>query len=162
MTLPTCPFTPASLGITGTVYVFRASDKAGKKQDAADPYIDTLADPDWAQYVVAPVGRSGIAFLGDANMIVGTGRQRIPTVQDAPGRLTATVAFAPAETTVTLHGYAASAPSVSVTDGQAQPVSYDAASGHFTVTISPSTNTNPQTVNGDPVRLVAVVFRTVP
>ena len=95
-------------------------------------------------------------------MIVGTGRQRIPSVQDAPGRLTATVAFAPGETSVTLHGYAASAPTVSVTGGQAQPVTYDAASGHFTVAISPKMAYGTLFINGDPVTLVTVTFRASP
>ena len=63
---PDVAFTPASLGLTGKVYVYRVFDKAGKKQDAAEPYTDTLTAPTWALYVAAPVGRSGIAFLGDA------------------------------------------------------------------------------------------------
>ena len=159
---PGLSFTPTSLGLTGSVYVFRASDSVGKKIDAADTYTDTLTDPDWEQYIVAPVGRSGIAFLGDAGMIVGTGRQRIPSVQDAPGRLTATVAFAPGEKSVTLRGYAASAPSVSVTGGQARPVTYDAISGHFTVDVSPNANNHTQVIHGDTVTLVTVTFQKGP
>ncbi len=152
-------FTPASLGLTGNVYVYRVSDKAGKKMDAADAYTDTVASPNWMLYLIAPVGRSGIAFLGDSGKIVGTGRQRIPSVQDAPGGLTATVAFAPGENSVTLHGYAASAPTASVTGGTARPVSYDAASGYFTVAVSPASDAKTQMMNGDPVTLVTVAFR---
>ena len=159
---PVLSFTPASLGLTGTVYISRTSDNGSKKQDAAEQYTDTLTAPDWEQYDVAPVGRSGIAFMGDAEMIVGTGRQRIPSVQDAPGRLTVTVAFAPGERAVTLHGYAPSAPSVSVAGGQAQPVTYDATSGHFTVAIAPNAGDHSLVINGDPVTLVTVIFRIAP
>ena len=156
---PGVSFTPASLGLTGPVTIYRMADQSVKRQDAAAPYTDTLVVSDWALYVIAPTGRSGIAFMGDLGQIVGTGRQRIPSVQDAPGRLTVTVAFAPGEKSVTLHGYAASAPSVSVANGQAQTVAFEAASKHFTVTVSPDAHARPQTVSGDPVTLVTVVMR---
>ena len=133
---PGVAFTPASLGLSGRVYLYRVSDGVGKTQDAAESFRDTLDNPDWNSYIVAPVGRSGIAFLGDKGKIVGTGRQRLASVQDAPGQLTAAVAFASGETSVTLHGWAASRPSAAA-DGQARPVAYDPATGHFTVTVSP-------------------------
>ena len=157
---PGVSFTPASLGLSGSVYVVRVSDNTGRMQEATAPYTDTLAGPRWAQYVIAPVGRSGIAFLGDAGKIVGTGRQRFPSVVDTPGRLTVTAAFAPGEASATLHGYAALRPSVSVTGGQAQPVTYETSSGYFTVAVSPTASQKSQTVNGDPVTLVKVVLRT--
>ncbi len=153
-------FTPASLGLRGRVYVYRVAEKIGKTQDAASPYTDTLTIPDWSSYVLAPVGRSGVAFLGDAGQIVGTGRQRLPSIQDAPGRMTATVVFASGEKSVTLHGWTASAPSVTVIGGMAQPVAYDAATGHFTVTVSPAANARNENMNGDPVTQATVVLRT--
>jgi hypothetical protein len=152
-------FTPQSMGLTGSVYVYRTSDSRGTLQNAADAFTDTLASPTWEFYVAAPVGRSGIAFLGDTNLIVGTGRQRISSVQDAPGSLTATVVFAPGEKTVMLHGYAAFAPIVSVTGGQAQPLAYQVSTGDFTVVISPNPTHHPQRINGDLVTLVTVILR---
>ena len=157
---PGVAFTPASLGLSGPVYVYKSSDGTGKRLDAADTYTDTLEAPGWALYVVAPVGRSGIAFLGDADKIVGTGRQRITSVRDEPGRLTAMIALSPTERPVTLQGAAASAPTVSVEGGDAAPVSYDAATGRFTVRVSPAAGARAKAVDGDAVRLITVVLHT--
>ena len=157
---PEVSFTPASLGFAGKVFVYRDADKIGKIEEADDVYKDRLIRPDWPAYVIAPIGRSGIAFLGDAGKIVGTGRQRIPSVLDAPGGLTVTIAFAPGEKSIILHGYAASKPSL--IGGPAQPVTYEAATGYFTVRISPAANAKRQLLHGDPVTLVTVILRTPP
>ncbi len=157
---PGVSFTPASLGWSGPVYVYKPAGGAGRRLEAAETYSDTLSAPGWAEYVIAPVGRSGIAFLGDAGKITGTGRQRIPSVQDAPGKLTARLALSPTERAVTLHGYAASAPTVSVKGGSAQPVAYDAATGYFTVQVAADPKTQTTLSDGDPVRLLSVVLRT--
>ena len=58
---------------------------------------------------MAPVGPSGIAFLGDAGKFVSTGDKRIVHLSDN-GTVSATVAFAANEHSVVLHGYAPSAP----------------------------------------------------
>lgn len=66
--------------------------------------------------------------------------------------------LAPTETAVTLHGYADAAPSVNVTSGQADPVQYDPATKHFTVSIKPDPN-SPLDKQVDPVRHLTVVFK---
>ena len=89
-----------------------------------------------AFYVVAPIGASGIALLGDEGKFVGTGHQRLAAVQDRPGRLMAALLFAPGEAALTLHGYTASAPKAAALGGAVGPVAYDPATGHFAVTVS--------------------------
>ena len=157
---PTVSFTPASLGLSGQVYVYKLADGTSKRVEAGETYTDTLSAPDWDEYVIAPVGRSGIAFLGDAEMIVGTGRQRISSIRDEPGQLTASLVLSPTEQSATLHGYSAARPAVSVKGGSAQPVAYDAATGHFTVQVSADPNAPTVSSDGDPIRLVQVVLRT--
>ena len=157
---PGVSFTPALLGLTGQVYVLKTSDGTGRLLGAADTYSDTLSGPEWELYVAAPVGRSGIAFLGDAGKIIGTGRQRISSVEDKPGRLSATLVLSQAERTVTLQGYAASAPSVTVQNGSAQPVFYNAAAHRFTVQIFAASSTPVTDADGDAVRFVKVTLRT--
>ena len=158
---PSVSFTPASLGLSGgQVYVYKPADGTDKMLRANETYTDTLTSPDWAEYVIAPVGRSGIAFLGDAGKIVGTGRQRLSSVRDEPGQLTANLVLSPTEKSVTLHGYSATRPAVSVNGGSAQPVAYDPATGYFTVQVSPAPNAMGEYSDGDPVRPVQVVLRT--
>ncbi len=153
-------FAPASLGLTGSVYVLKTSDGTGRLLRAAETYSDTLSGPTWNLYVAAPVGRSGIAFLGDAGKIVGTGRQRVSSVRDEPGGLTVNLTLSPTEQAVTLQGYAVSAPSVAVQDGSAQPVSYNAAAHRFTVQISPAPRIPVTNADGDAVRFVKVTLKT--
>jgi hypothetical protein len=111
-----------------------------------------------AFYVVAPVGESGIAFLGDSEKFVGTGRQRIASLHDEPTKLAVTVVFAEKETAVTLHGFAAAKPKVQVESGRAGSVRFDAKTGHFSVEIKPSRKTPTDRSPGDPIRQVTVVF----
>lgn len=148
--VPAVSFSPSALGIPGPVYVYNYFDKAAKRLGAGGTYQDTLGPSGRAFYVVTPLGKSGIALLGDSGKFVGTGRQRLAAVQDAAGRLTATVLFASGESSVTLHGYAASAPGISASGGAAGPVAYDRTAGHFAVTVSA----------GGAARRVTVVLRT--
>ena len=59
-----------------------------------------------------------------------------------------------------LHGFAASAPTVRVTGGSAQLVTYDAATGYFTVQVSVDPKTPTTLSDGDPVRLFSVALQT--
>lgn len=155
---PAVSFAPSSLGFPGPVYVYNYFDKAARRLGAGEVYQDTLGPAGRAFYVVAPVGASGVALLGDAGKFVGTGRQRLAAVRDAPLRLTATVLFAPGESAVTLHGCAALSPQVTAAGGVAGPVQFDPATGHFTVMISPSARA-PVQPGPDPARRVTVVFQ---
>lgn len=150
-------FSPSSLGCAGPVYVYNYFDRTARRIGVSATYQDTLGPPGRAFYVVAPIGPSGIALLGDDGMFVGTGRQRLAAIQDAPGRLTAAVLFAAGETAVTLHGYAASTPRVTAAGGAAGPVRFDPTTGHWMVTVSPSAHA-PMQAGPDPVRRVTVVF----
>jgi len=155
----TTSFTPASLGLTGQVYVYNTTNGTGQLLNSDQTYTDTLTAQGYAAYILAPVGKSGIAFLGDAGKIVGTGRQRIPAVLDEVGRLTVNLTLSPTETGVTLQGYAASAPKVVVEGGTALPVSYDPTTSRFTVQIAPAANAPVTEMDSDPVKSVQVVFR---
>ena len=105
---------------------------------ATETFQETLGPAGDAFYVVAPVGPSGIAFLGDAGKFVGTGKQRIAAIQDAAGGLKVSVLCLLGESPITLHGYSLAAPQVSVSGGKPSAITYDLKTQHFTVTISPT------------------------
>ena len=106
--------------------------------------------------LAAPVGRSGIAFLGDRDKFVGTGKQRIASLADRPGRLAVDALLAEAEKAVTFHGYAPAAPRVSVKGGRAGTVQFDSGSGHFSVDISADLSVPARQIGGDPIRPIQV------
>jgi hypothetical protein len=151
-------FAPDELGQTGPIYVYDYFAGAGRRLETNEIFSAPLSQGASAFYAVAPVGESGIAFLGDSEKFVGTGRQRIASLHDEPGKLTVNVVFAEKETAVTLHGFAAAKPKVQVESGRAGTVRYDDAAGHFSVEIKPSPKTPTDRSTGDPVRQVTVVF----
>jgi hypothetical protein len=151
-------FQPGSFGLTGPVYVYKTSANAGSVIDAAATYTDTLNKPDWDLYMLAPVGQSGIAFLGDAGKIVATGRQRIASIKDEPGRLTVQLTLTPGEKSVTLQGYATSAFNVSIDSGRTSRTTFDAATGLFSVGIIPDLATPSAVIDGDAVISVKVTL----
>jgi hypothetical protein len=153
-------FTPAELGFHGPVYVADGFSGAGKLLDAGAEYSAPLGKGAAAYYVVAPVGRSGIAFLGDMGKFVGTGKQRIASLHDQAGKLTADVVLAQNEKSVRLHGYAAVDPAVRVISGSYESVQYDPATHYFTIAVKPDATAPVEKSGGDPVRHLTVVLRT--
>jgi hypothetical protein len=128
-------FTPASLGLSGPVYVYNYFTDSGTVTDADVPFSETMANGH-AYYVVVPVGASGIGFLGDAGQFVSLGRKRISQVTD-DGTLEATVAFADGEPSRILHGYSLSLPVVTALAGAVGTLTYDPTTQLFTVEVSP-------------------------
>ncbi|MBI3472394.1 MAG: hypothetical protein HY013_13660, partial [Candidatus Solibacter usitatus] len=127
-------FTPDSLGLTRPAYVYNYFTGEGRLMEAGESVQVSLADGS-AYYIVAPIGDSGIAFLGDAGHFVSVGKKRIPRLSDT-GTLEVTVAFARGEKVRVVRGYAPSAPSASVVRGAAGPLVYDPSTRLFRVEVS--------------------------
>ena len=129
-------FRPAELGLKGPVYVFDYFAGAGKLVDDGASFSAPLDANAAVFYVVAPLGQSGIAFLGDKDKFVGTGKQRITSLTDRPGTLTVGVALAKNEDSVTLHGFADAPPGVTLKGGRETGAQYDPTTHYFTVEIA--------------------------
>ena len=127
-------FTPGDAGVSGAAYVYNYFTGAGALVAAGGHFTDTVGS-NGSYYVVAPVGQSGIAFLGDAGKFVPLGGKRIAQLSDN-GSVRATVSFASGENSVTVHGYAPSAPKASATDGGVGAVSYNSSTHQFTVAVT--------------------------
>ncbi len=128
-------FTPAALGANGPVYVYNYFKSAGIVADGASEFQDSL-DGDRAYYIVAPIGPSGIAFLGDTGHFVSLGKKRIVRLNDR-GAVEATIAFAIGEDSRTLFGYSPSAPVVTAGAGAVAATSYDENTHLFRLTVIP-------------------------
>jgi hypothetical protein len=148
------------LGVTQPAYFYDYFGQTATLVPAGGTLSGQIASGGVSYFVVAPVGASGIAFLGDSGKFVSNGKKRIKYVTDQAGQLTADVLFAPTDTPVTLHGYSNIQPVVSVQSGQAATVAYNATTGHFTVAITPSSSA-PLNNDIDPAREVIVTF-TIP
>jgi hypothetical protein len=129
----TFTFTPEKLGLSGDVYVYNWLADRGRRAQGDEPWKQTIkGDPSYL--VAVPVGKSGIAFLGDAGKFAPLGKKRVSELSD-DGVLNAMFEFAPSERSITIHGWAPSAPMVSASEGRAGKVRFDEASGRFHVEI---------------------------
>ncbi len=153
-------FSPSELGLKTEVYIYDYFTGTARPLNAGKTFSALLAAQASAFYVVAPLGQSGIAFLGDAGKFVSTGKQRIVSLRDEPGKLTVDIVFAKTEESVILHGYAVSAPKVTVQSGNAGAVQYDAATQHFTVELKPDMTLPTEEFMGEPVRKMTVALET--
>jgi hypothetical protein len=129
-------FSPGELGYTNSVLVYDYFSGTGRRLGSGETFSATLGPGAAAFYIVAPIAENGIAFLGDRDQFVSTGKERIASIRERDGALEVKVIFAAGGESVTLHGYAPAAPRVSVSSGAAGPVEYDPGSGHFSVDIS--------------------------
>jgi hypothetical protein len=127
-------FTPGQLGVSGAAYVYDYFGGSGRVVQPGETFSDNVSDGTY--YVVAPVGASGIALLGDSGEYATLGAKRISTLAD-DGLVHATIEFAAGESGVTLDGYAPSSPSATVSGGAADAVAYDATTGQFSVAVHP-------------------------
>ncbi len=150
---------PEDLGCSGPVYFYDYFAGTGEKLDKGATLSIGLKGQDCAYFIAAPLGSSGIAFLGDPDKFVGTGKKRISSLQDAGGKLTVEVVLAASEPEVKLQGYAPGAPEVSVQAGQAEPTQYDASTGLFTVCVRPDLNAAPETMDGDSIRKITATLQ---
>jgi len=130
-------FRPSLLGFKGQVYVYNYFTGSGQVVDARSAYSDTVNEASY--YLVAPVGRSGIAFLGDAGKFVSLGKKRISQLADN-GHVQATISFARGETSATMFGYSPFLPAVTASQGTVGPVVYDTSSHLFKFSVSPAAN----------------------
>lgn len=108
-------FTPDSLGISAPAYVYNYFAKTGVVLPHGVPFTDTV-DYSGSYYIVVPFGPSGIAFLGDANKFVPSGKKRIAKLSD-DGAVHVQVSFAPGEKEVVLQFYSPAEPVVAATVG---------------------------------------------
>lgn len=122
----------ASYAVASDSYVDDVFAGAGTLVRAGSSYSAVVADGSY--YVVAPVGPSGIAFLGDAGQWISLGRQRISALSD-DGILRASVEFAAGERTLTLRGYAPMIPAATSTAGTIDRLDYDPSTGRFSVVL---------------------------
>jgi hypothetical protein len=126
--------TPASLGIPGDAYVYNYFSGSGTLVKAGQS-LNMNVNYNGSYAIVVPVGPSGIAFLGDAGKFAALGNKRISSLSDN-GVVQATVAFAPGESPVTLHGYAPSQPTVTALNGAASSVTYNVTTHLFSFSVS--------------------------
>jgi hypothetical protein len=134
-------FSPAAEGFPAPangMYAYDWFAKTGQFVAAGNSLTSTCAagTNSFQYWVVAPVGASGIAFLGDLSKYISCGRQRITSLVDAATQVTATVDLEPQEDSVILSGYATTKPAA-VCSNNATLGAVSFASDIFSVVLKP-------------------------
>jgi hypothetical protein len=124
---------PSDFGITGPVYVYDYFAATGQLMDPAD-VVQKQISGDALYLVMAPVGLSGIAVLGDADHFVTMGKKRVSGLSDQ-GAARVVVSFADGETSRTITGYSPVPPLVLAIDGSIGQVSYNDSTHLFRVPV---------------------------
>jgi hypothetical protein len=154
----TVRFSPDRMGLHGVVYVYNYFTRQIVKVPSGGRFVGRLGKQQASFYVCAATTPSGIAFLGDLQNYVGTGKARIPYLANRSGELLATVAFAKGEKAITLSGVAAYKPAVLVHGGSTDTLHYSPASGLFSVVIKPGVGAGRVRLVHQAVKEVKVVF----
>lgn len=123
------------LGISGPAYAWDWVDRRGRLI-AAGGRVRMVFHGGWGYTIVAPVDRHGIALLGDTSQIVPLAKQRFTATHDG-SHLRVAVTFAREERRVTVSGYAAKRPRLSVSDGTIRSPHYSPATHLFRVIVHP-------------------------
>jgi len=127
-------FTPESVGVPGPAYVYDVFNARGSVVSPGSQFTDVV-DYSGSYYIVAHIGKSGIAFLGDAGKFVSNGKKRIESLSD-DGKVHASVRFADGENDVVLHLHSPVKPYLTVASGRVSRVLREGA-GLYRVTVSP-------------------------
>jgi hypothetical protein len=128
-------FPLSDLGLSRSAYIYDYFGDAGTVVDPTGTAGGQFQNGR-LYLVIAPVGPSGMAVLGDAWQFVSLGRKRITALQD-DGTVALTVAFANGETSRTIHGYSPDAPGAVALSGTVGTVEYDSATSRFRILVMP-------------------------
>ena len=129
--------TPQEFGFTGDVYVYNYFNKTGWRQPATQK-IETSVDSQGSYFVIAPVGQSRIAFLGDLSKFVPASKQRVSSLSDT-GQISATLHLRPAET-MPIWFFASSTPTVSADHATVSAPRFDSTTGLYQVVVASNQN----------------------
>ncbi|HEV2720503.1 MAG TPA: hypothetical protein VG323_10835, partial [Thermoanaerobaculia bacterium] len=133
----TVAFTPAETGLTGTLFAYDTRSRSGRIVSASTPMTLDLSQ-DWANVVLVPVNRGGIAVVGDTGKFVPRGRARVAALTDRGDVVDVQLSFAAGESSVTLTGFAPDAPRVAAAAGQVLKSTWNGTTGLFQITVAPA------------------------
>ncbi|PWT89371.1 MAG: hypothetical protein C5B56_07220 [Proteobacteria bacterium] len=126
---PEAAVSPSILGYQGRVYAYDYFNKRGVLVEPGESLSFSVPD-DASYWIVAPVGPSGVAVLGDVVRFVSNGRQRVASLRDT-GTVTMQLILADGEDRLQLHGFSPAPPRIHAAGASVENLAYDSATRHF-------------------------------
>jgi hypothetical protein len=131
-------FKPSDFGANTPVYAYDYFAGTGELINPTDAIQATISG-DALYTVLAPVGPSGIAVLGDTDQFVTMGKKRVAELTDR-GEARVTVSFAAGESSVMITGYSPVTPLIAAIEGSIGKMTYSASTHLFRVPVMPGNN----------------------
>jgi hypothetical protein len=125
----TATISPAALGYVTPVFAYNYFSGRGVYLRSEQALTFTVPD-EGVYWVVVPVGRSGVGFLGDTDKFVPNGKARVATLRDAKA-VFARILFARGEERLRLSGFALAPPRLRARNGVIDNFVYDRQSRLF-------------------------------
>ena len=151
---------PKELGITSPVFAYDFFASNGKLIQKDETISKQLGDDQMSYEILAPVGPSGMAFIGDTGKFITRGKQRIAAIEEDANHLQTTILAAPGENEITLALYSSKKPEIKVAGGfSCDNVSYNADTQIARARIAPDPDAPLTIINGDRVHEIKVTFR---
>jgi hypothetical protein len=126
-----------SLGVHKAAYVLNLTTGEGGYWKPGQDCVLENSKLGYGYLIVAPVGRSGIALLGDLGKFVPTGKQRISAISDSEKRLKVKVEFAKGERSVSLTCACYAVPIVRAINGEALIPPVSVGSSRYSIEVRP-------------------------
>jgi hypothetical protein len=126
-------FSPSDFGMNAPVYVYDYFAGTGQLVGPSDA-IQKQISGDALYLVLAPVGPSGIAIVGDTGQFVTMGKKRVAEFTDH-GAARVAMTFADGETSRAITGYSPVAPVVLAIEGSIGQVAYNDSTHLFRVPV---------------------------
>lgn len=147
------------IGIKKKMFLYDYFAGTGKIVQPEDSVILNFAQDSGCYLILSPIGRNGIAFIGDPEKFVMCGKKRISQLVETKGVLRATILMAKGEQSVTVCGYAPKMPQFLIHGGFLATGNFDPIQHIFKLEINPQENLRYQIEHGDAAGKIAVELR---
>jgi hypothetical protein len=149
----------SDIGISKKTFMYDCFAGTGKIIQSGDSLNLSFTHDGYFYGILAPIGRSGIAVIGDPGKFVACGKKRISQLVESDGKLKATILLAKGEQSVSVCGYAPKMPQFSIHGGHATAGKFDPANHIFRIEMKPQENLQYVIENGDAVGKISVEFK---
>jgi hypothetical protein len=124
-------FSPADTGLSGLVYLYNYFRGKGYIYKAGETIKSKLGESDVLYCIAVPIGKNGIAIVGDVSKLVPCASERISAISQVNDQTYVQVNLFPGENSVTITGYGAAQPRAIAINGDTAALQYDAQTKIF-------------------------------
>ena len=146
-------------GIDGKAYVYDYFSGTGAEIDSVTPFRILGGSEPWSYHIVAPITKSGVAFIGDTGKFVTCGKARIAKLVEIAGGIRGTVLLARGEGMVTLCGYSPRVVDIQAEGGTMSDRTYDSSAHLFRFGFRAKENLRYRMRDGEDVAEIQVTIR---